>query len=78
MKPFVTLFFFLLLTTTAFAQNAAKIEKVETFSNGVALEIQISSSVEVEQEVARLYRYKNSRVKKALRFRTKRNTSKFA
>jgi len=35
-------------------------------------------SVTKENSVARLYRFKNSRVKKALSFRTKRNKSKLA
>ena len=40
--------------------------------------IEIQEEVKTETSVARLYKFKNSRVKKALSFRTKRNKSKLA
>jgi len=54
--------------------------KVETITVSVELnvEVKVSKEVKNETEVARLYKFKNSRVKKALTFKTKRNNSKIA
>ena len=69
-----TLFFF---NFTAVSQHVEEV-KVETKQAGIVLDIKIEKEVSPVKEVARLYRYKNSRVKKALSFRTKRNKAKLA
>ncbi|MGF1558950.1 MAG: hypothetical protein ACFCUL_07665 [Flavobacteriaceae bacterium] len=79
MKTIFTLLFVLTIGVAAQAQHSATEVKVET----VELTIVTSGSqkeVELEKknEVARLYKFKNSRVKKALAFTTKRNKSKLA
>ena len=52
--------------------------KVETVTQGVTLDIKIEDKAVKEVEVARLYRFKNARVKKALSFKTKRSRAKLA
>lgn len=79
MKAILTLFFVLTLGTVAQAHETKKIEAVET---EVVLLTSIETVEEVEitteNNVARLYKFKNSRIKKALSFRTKRNRAKMA
>ncbi len=58
-------------TVTASANIEATVTVVETTAKK-----EVTNST--ENSVARLYRFKNSRVKKALSFRTKRNKSKLA
>jgi hypothetical protein len=81
MKTILTLVIVILLGFTAQAQNNTKDVKAETIEMGIVV-ISSSSSKEVtlvkETEVARLYKYKNSRIKKALKFTTKRNKAKMA
>ena len=60
------------------AQGIEKEVKVVTHTAGVELNIEIDQNGIQGTEVARLYMFKNSRVKKALNFRTKRNGSKIA
>ncbi|MGX1929484.1 hypothetical protein [Flagellimonas sp. 2504JD4-2] len=78
MKAILTLIAVIFFGTLAMAQDASKEVKVETTTVGVELDITIQVETEKETEVARLYRFKNSRIKKALAFRTKRNKSKLA
>lgn len=78
MKAIVTFIFIIFLGTSAMAQEAPKEGKVETFSAGVELNIEINQNGIQKNEVARLYMFKNSRVKKALKFTTKRNKAKIA
>jgi len=78
MKVILTLLFVIFFG----AVNAQDV-KVETTAQGIATEITIKETTKEiktlnENGVARLYRYKNSRVKKALAFTTKRNKSKLA
>ena len=68
MKTILTLIFVLTIGVTAQAQDV----KVET------VEMSIVTSTTNENTVARLYKFKNSRVKKALSFTTKRNKAKLA
>ena len=79
MKAILTILFVLFIGVTAQAQNNAQELKAETIEMGIAV---ISSSkvvsLEKETEVARLYKFKNSRIKKALKFTTKRNKAKMA
>ena len=78
MKTILTFIAVIFFTTTAFAQSASKEVKVATSTVGVELTIEVSKEVKTETEVARLYMFKNSRVKKALAFKTKSNKSKMA
>lgn len=75
MKAILTIIAIIFFGTLAMAQDTAKEVKVETIAVGVELNIEIQ---ETETEVARLYMFKNSRIKKELSFRTKRNKSKLA
>ena len=80
MKAVLTFIAVIFFTTTAFAQNVNKEVKVETITASIELniEVKVSKEVKTETEVARLYMFKNSRVKKALAFKTKRNKVKMA
>lgn len=85
MKAILTLILVLLFGATALAQNTATDVKVEVSQMGIVLDGSIDAPVfnnEIttakENTVARLYKFKNSRVKKALSFSTKKNTPKLA
>jgi len=75
MKAILTLIFILFFSTSAIAQNEVK---VNTITMNVELNITIDQDGTNGNKVARLYRFKNSRVKKALKFTTKKNRSKIA
>ncbi len=78
MKAILTIIAVISFGTLAMAQDISKEVKVETTAVGVELDITIEKENKKETEVARLYRFKNSRIKKALSFRTKKNRSKLA
>ena len=82
MKTIATLIFILFIGVTAQAQNATELVKVETIEMTIVTNTTSNenkeATLENKNEVARLYKYKNSRVKKALSFTTKRNKSKMA
>lgn len=73
MKAIATLIIFLLIVFTAQAKNAGEV----SFENGFATST-IAVFAPTDNQVARLYRNKNSMVKKALSFTTKRNSAKLA
>ena len=77
MKTVLTFIFIIFIGSAAMAQAASKEGKVETMTYGVELNIKLEKTVK-ETSVARLYMYKNSRTKKELTFKTKRNNSKIA
>ena len=72
MKTILTLIFVLTIGVTAQAQDAKVDVKVETITKTIV------TPTTNENTVARLYKFKNSRVKKALSFTTKRNKAKLA
>ncbi|MBD0851054.1 hypothetical protein [Maribacter arenosus] len=72
MKTIFTLLFVLTIGVTAQAQDTKSDIKVET------VEMTIVTSTVNENSVARLYKFKNSKIKKALSFTTKRNKAKLA
>jgi uncharacterized protein YpuA (DUF1002 family) len=72
MKTILTLIFVLTIGVTAQAQDTKADVKVET------VEMTIATSTSNENTVARLYKFQNARVKKALSFTTKRNKAKMA
>ena len=76
MKAILTFVFFIFISTTAMANT--KEVKVETITKGVNLEITIATKEVKPTAVARLYKFKNSRVKKALKFTTKADKAKMA
>ncbi|MDT0540801.1 hypothetical protein [Croceitalea sp. P059] len=80
MKAILTFIAVIFFTPTAFAQNSTKEVKVETITVSIEMNVtvKVAKEIKTETEVARLYMFKNSRVKKALAFKTKRNKSKMA
>lgn len=78
MKTILTITFVLFIGMAAQAQEA----KINTKVVSVEMTETVSTSKEIKlenkTEVARLYKFKNSRVKKALAFTTKRNKAKMA
>ena len=82
MKAILTFVFILFIGVVAQAQettNDNKVENVETTivtSNTSTKYNEVST--ENNNEVARLYKFKNARVLKALTFTTKRNNAKLA
>ncbi|PIB26985.1 hypothetical protein [Maribacter sp. 4G9] len=78
MKTIATIIFIFFIGTAASAQDRNETVKVETIEMGIVTETAYSKKIENKREVARLYRFKNSRIKKELSFATKRNSPKMA
>lgn len=78
MKTIATLIFVLFIGVAAQAQNTTEEVKVEVIELTIVTETTVANIATENTEVARLYKYKNSRVKKALSFTTKRNKAKMA
>ena len=78
MKTILTIIAVVFFGTVAMAQDASKEVKVDTVTVGVELNIDLHTPVKKNREVARLYKFKNSRVKKELSFTTKKNKAKLA
>ncbi|WP_350288174.1 hypothetical protein [uncultured Croceitalea sp.] len=78
MKTVLTFIFIIFIGLAAMAQNASKELKVETVTYRVELNIKVEKTSVKENKVTRLYLFKNSRVKKELNFKTKRNNAKMA
>ncbi|MEG3660043.1 hypothetical protein V5097_21700 [Arenibacter palladensis] len=78
MKTLLTLIFVLFIGVAAQANNVGQEVKVETVSMSIVTAPQNEVSVKNENKVARLYMFKNSRVKKELSFSTKLNKAKLA
>lgn len=78
MKTLLTLIFVLFIGVSAQANNVGQEVKVETVSMSIVTATQNEVSVKNENKVARLYMFKNSRVKKELSFSTKLNQAKLA
>ena len=72
MKTLITLIFVLFIGVAAQAKDTASEVKVKT------VEMSVVTSTTKENTVARVYMFKNSRIKKALSFKTKRNRAKLA
>jgi hypothetical protein len=72
MKAIATLIFILLIGFTAQAQETTVEVETETAKKEIVTE------TTKENSVARLYRFKNSRIKKELSFKTSKNTAKLA
>lgn len=80
MKTILTLIAIIFFGALAIAQDANNEVKVESTTETAITntEVKIETETKTGNEVARLYMFKNSRIKKALAFRTKRNKSKLA
>ena len=78
MKTVATIFFILFIGTSLQAQNNTTEEKVEAIETTIVTETVYSTDFKNNTEVARLYKFKNARVTKALSFTTKRNRAKMA
>lgn len=78
MKTILTITFVLFIGMVAQAQNAEIKTKVVSVEMTNAASTSKEVKIETKNEVARLYKFKNSRVKKALEFTTKRNKAKMA
>lgn len=72
MKALVTLLFIFFISFAAQAQENTTEVKTETVKK------EIAAPTAEKNSVARLYRFKNSRIKKELSFKTKRSVAKFA
>jgi hypothetical protein len=72
MKAIATLIFILLIGFAAQAQETTVEVETETAKKEIVTE------TTKENSVARLYRFKNSRIKKELSFKTSKNTAKLA
>jgi hypothetical protein len=77
MKTILTLIFVLFISVAAQAQDASVDTKATTVEMTAATSYE-DVVLETSTEVARLYKFKNSRIKKALAFTTKRNKAKMA
>lgn len=85
MKAFLTLVLILLFGAAALAQKTTNYGKIETLQMDIVLDSSLSVShnsgqikAAKEDAVARLYKFKNTRVKRALAFSTKKNNPKLA
>jgi len=78
MKTLLTLIFVLFIGVAAQANNVGQEVKVETVTMSIVTSTSNEVSVKNENKVARLYMFKNSRVKKELSFSTKLNKAKLA
>ncbi|WP_036379172.1 hypothetical protein [Muricauda sp. MAR_2010_75] len=78
MKTILTIIAVTFFGTMAMAQDISKEVKVETKSVDVELNVAIQNEIKKDRKMTRLYKFKNSRVKKELSFSTKRNKAKLA
>ncbi|WP_300022100.1 hypothetical protein [uncultured Maribacter sp.] len=78
MKTIIATIFIIFLSFTAQAQNNTSDVKVETIEMGIVTETTFEVKENTSTEVARLYKFKNSRIKRDLNFITKANKPKMA
>ncbi len=80
MKAVLTFVAVIFFSTTIFANSTSKEIKVAAKTVSVELNVTLNQTtiLKSETKVARLYKFKNSRIKKALAFKTKRNKAKMA
>ena len=78
MKTLATIFFIFFIVISAQAQKNTNDVKVNTIEMGIVTEAVKELNLDTKTEVARLYKFKNARVKRALSFTTKRNGAKMA
>ena len=78
MKTLLTLIFGPGSQTRSFANNVGQEVKVETATMSIVTATPNEVTVKNENKVARLYMFKNSKIKKELSFTTKLNKAKLA
>lgn len=78
MKTIFTIIAVTFFGTMASAQDISKEVKVATATMGVELKVEIDNSFGKDRKTARLYKFKNSRIKKELSFKTKKDSAKLA
>jgi len=78
MKTIITIIFIIFLGITAQAQTADTDVKVETIEMTIVTKTTYELNLEAKTEVARLYKSKDSKIKKELNFITKANKPKMA
>ncbi len=78
MKTIFTIIAITFFGTMASAQNISKEAKVDVLTEGVELNIEINQNIRKDRKMVRLYKFKNSRIKKELSFKTKKNRAKLA
>ncbi|MBO0329325.1 hypothetical protein [[Muricauda] lutisoli] len=78
MKTIFTIIALTFFGTMASAQDISKEIKVDAISEGVELNIDINDTIKQDTRMVRLYKFKNSRIKKELSFKTKKNRAKLA
>ncbi|MEP2236857.1 MAG: hypothetical protein ABJI22_00775 [Maribacter sp.] len=78
MKTIIATIFIIFLSFTAQAQNNTADVEVETIEISIVTETTKEIKSESNTEVARLYKFKNSRIKRDLNFITKANRAKMA
>lgn len=78
MKTIATIIFIIFLGITAQAQTAGTDVKVETGEITIFTETTYELNLEAKTELARLYKSKDSKIKKELNFITKANKAKMA
>ncbi|ADY27881.1 MULTISPECIES: hypothetical protein [Cellulophaga] len=78
MKAIITLLFIITVGVTAQAQEAKVTPVLKMETTEIKAAVVKKEAVQQETKVARLYKFKNSKVKKALSFSTKRSKSKIA
>ena len=78
MKAIPTLIFVLFIGTAVHAKAVNPEVKVATITRGVTVDYRPEVAFKDKDSVARVYLFKNSRIKKELSFGTKRDKSKLA
>lgn len=78
MKTIFTIIAVTFFGTMAFAQGISKEAKVDTLTMGVELKIELNQCIKKDRETARLYKFKNSKIKKELSFKTRKDVAKLA
>ncbi|MCK0160249.1 hypothetical protein [Allomuricauda sp. F6463D] len=78
MKTIFTIIAITFFGTMGFAQNVSNDNKVDTITESIELNVEINNTIRKDRKMVRLYKFKNSRIKKELSFRTKKNKAKLA
>ncbi|MCR9225816.1 MAG: hypothetical protein NXH90_00140 [Flavobacteriaceae bacterium] len=78
MKTIFTIIAVTFFGTMASAQDLSKEVKVDAPTMGVELKVEFDQTIRKDRKTARLYKFKNSRIKKELSFKTKKDGAKLA
>nr|WP_321411674.1 hypothetical protein [uncultured Allomuricauda sp.] len=78
MKTIFTIIAVTFFGTMASAQEISNETKVDTLTMGVELKVEFNQTIRKDRKTARLYKFKNSKIKKELSFKTKNDRAKLA